>query len=68
MQLRVLEKPHRFVLEIPEQSELVHEMRIEREAARQNQLEKSALTESEDRLARYPRPAEHDDLSIRRAI
>ncbi len=38
MQLCVPEEPHRFVLEISKQPELVHEVWIEREAAGQHQL------------------------------
>ena len=34
LQLRVLEEPHRFVLEVSKQLELISEMRIEGEAGR----------------------------------
>ena len=68
LELGVLEEPHRFVLEIPIQPELVHEVWIECEAAWQHELQKSALAQSENTLARYPRPAKYNDLSIRGAI
>ena len=68
MELRVFEEPHRFVLEVPEQSELVHEVWVEGEAAWQYQLQEPALAQGENTLARYPGTAEHNDLSVRRAI
>ena len=68
LQLRVLEKPHRFVLKIPEQAQLVHEVWIEREAGRQDQLQKPALAQSKNTLTSYRRTAEHNDLSISSAI
>ena len=68
LELRVFEKPHRFVLEIPEQAELVHEVWIERKAGWQHQLQKPALAQSENTLTSYRGPAEHNDLSISRAI
>ena len=64
MELRVFEKPHRFVLKIPEQVELVHEVWIEGEAGRQHQLQKPALAQSENTLASYSGPAKHNDLTI----
>jgi hypothetical protein len=68
VELRVFEKPHRFVLEIPDEPELVHEMWIESEARWQDELQKPALAEGENTLAGYRRTAEHNDLSISRAI
>ena len=68
LQLCVPEEPHRFVLEVSVQPKLVHEMWIEGEAVRQNELNKSALAQGEDTLARYLRTAEHDDLSVSGAI
>ena len=68
LELCVFKKPHRFVLKIPEQAQLVHEVWIEREAGRQHQLQKPALAQSENTLASYPGPAEHNDLSISGAI
>jgi hypothetical protein len=68
VELCVLEEPHRFVLEIPVQSELVHEVWVECEATGQHELQKSALAQSENTLARYPRPAEYNDLSISGAV
>ena len=68
LQLCVFEEPHRFVVKIPKQPELVHEMRIEREAAWQYQLQKPALAQGKNCLARYLGPAEHNYLSISGAI
>lgn len=68
LELRVFEKPHRFVIEISKQSELVHEMWIEREACRQDQLQKPALAQSKNTLAGYSGTTEHNDLSISGAI
>lgn len=68
LELRVFEEPHRFVLEVPKEPELVHEMWIEREARRQDQLQKPALAQSKNTLAGYRGTAEHDDLSISGAI
>jgi hypothetical protein len=68
LELCVSKEPHRFILEIPKQAELVHEMWIKREAAWQYQPQKPALTESKNTLARDVRPAEHNDLSIGSAI
>ena len=68
MELRVFEESHWFVLEVSKQPELVKEMRIECEAAGQHELYESALAQRKNTFASYPRLAEHDDLSVSRAI
>ena len=68
MKLCVFEEPHRFVLEIPEQPQLVHEVWIEGETARQHELQKPTLAEGKNTLASYLRLPEHNDLSVSRAI
>ena len=68
MKLRVLKKPHRLVLEVSEQSKLVHEVWIEGETVWQHKLEKSALAERKDALPRYTRPPKDNDLPVSRAI
>ena len=68
MKLRVFEEPHRFVLEVSIQPELIHEVWIEGEAQGQHQLQEPALAQSKNTLARDRGAAEDDDLSISRAI